>query len=98
MNKTKEQLAEEYANKYFEHSHQDKAYLAGFEAAEPKWISVKERQPEESAYVLGANVGDQFICRYIKEKGQFIALGVDIVARADYSVTHWMPLPSPPKQ
>lgn len=71
--------------------------IKALEAAEPKWISVEEQLPEESGYILGANAHDQFICRFNKDRSQLVALGVDIIAREDYDITHWMPLPQPPK-
>lgn len=57
---TPEQMAEEWADSFHSRTYQDggetyhswewsavkNAFLAGYEAARPKWISVKERLPE----------------------------------------------------
>lgn len=57
--KTPEQMAEEladslYLRKFEKASWDDvrNAYLAGYESARPKWISVKERLPEPDTFVL----------------------------------------------
>lgn len=67
-----------------------------------KWISVKDRLPEEGEYVLcvlrGFNYGGKIqVCKFVpadkfKDKPYFEHF------RNGYpSVTHWMPLPQPPK-
>ena len=64
-------------------------YEAGYRKQE--WISVEERLPEESAWYL-VNIINHF--------------GLDVVTFTHYTkgygwgvpdVTHWMPLPEPPK-
>ena len=65
-----------------------------------KWISVKERLPEEGKLVLtyGPDGIIDVLTRYKASKnswkwgrdGEFITLVFDI--------THWMPLPEPPKE
>ena len=84
------------------------AYITQLEARCPKWISVKERLPKPSTYVLaltapGAlSVGENVIVAdYIHPKKE--EYGVFIMAYTSYAdqyilpVTHWMPLPEMPK-
>ena len=85
------------------------AYINQLEARGPKWISVKDRLPEPSTYVLaltapGAlSVGQNVIVAdYIHPKSE--DHGVFIIAYTNYDdkdivpVTHWMQLPEPPKE
>lgn len=71
----------------------------------PKWISVKERMPPNSVYVLVAvydprpNVEMYFI--EIAERmnnNWFDGKDGDCIASKHSSVTHWMPLPDEPKE
>ena len=67
-----------------------------------EWISVKERLPEEGEYVLcvlkGFNYGGKIqVCKFVpadkfKDKPYF-----EHFRNGFPSVTHWMPLPEPPK-
>ena len=67
-----------------------------------EWISVKDRLPEEGAYVLcvlkGFNYGGKIqVCKFVpadkfKDKPYF-----EHFRNGFPSVTHWMPLPEPPK-
>lgn len=81
------------------------AYINQLEARAPRWISVKDRLPEPSTYVLaltapGAlSVGQNVIVAdYIHPKSE--DHGVFVIAYTNYDdkdivpVTHWMPLPS----
>jgi hypothetical protein len=91
--KTPEELAEEYSNSQNcldDQTSRRHAFLAGYQAAAPQWISVKDRLPEFEVQ-----------CFWIDVK--CIALNA-VAARSvddcelwweDY--THWMPLPEPPK-
>ncbi len=58
-----------------------------------KWISVKDRLPEYEKPVMGwdAEMRDMGIVNFIY--GQFF----DILDMSETNVTHWMPLPEPPK-
>ena len=85
------------------------AYITQLEARVPKWISVEDRLPDPSTYVLaltapGAlSVGQNVIVAdYIHPKSE--DHGVFVIAYTPYAdqyilpVTHWMPLPEPPKE
>ena len=81
------------------------------DAKKPEWISVEERLPEFNQNVLVYGVG---LPKYGFEGQTAIAItsytnhkyGFDIVGwnepwqyfSADYKITHWMPLPEPPKE
>ena len=84
------------------------AYINQLEARVPKWISVKDRLPNPSTYVLaltapGAlSVGQNVIVAdYIHPKSE--DHGVFVIAYTNYDdkdivpVTHWMPMPEMPK-
>ena len=83
----------------------DDGYRAGVEAATPKWISVDERLPEVSDVVLVIANGKPrehitlhnalLIASYWGEEG-WIADGFESWDKL--AVTHWMPLPEPPKE
>lgn len=67
-----------------------------------EWISVEDRLPEEGEYVLcvlkGFNYGGKIqVCKFVpadkfKDKPYF-----EHFRNGFPSVTHWMPLPNPPK-
>ena len=67
-----------------------------------EWISVKDKLPEEGEYVLcvlkGFNYGGKIqVCKFVpadkfKDKPYF-----EHFRNGFPSVTHWMPLPQPPK-
>lgn len=72
----------------------DTGYRAGQKAAQPKWISVEERLPEEGVSVLIYGFG----CMDI---GWIIDTGWRSEYISDYDkgeITHWMPMPEPPKE
>ena len=84
-------------------------HFAGIGKMLPKWISVKDRLPEPSTYVLAVtapgalSVGQNVIVAdYIHPKRE--ERGVFVIAYTTYAdqyilpVTHWMPLPEPPKE
>lgn len=85
------------------------AYINQLEARVPKWISVKERLPKPSTYVLaltapGAlSVGENVIVAdYIhpkkEEYGVFIMAYTSCADQYILPVTHWMPIPEMPKE
>lgn len=82
-------------------------------AQEPKWISVKDRLPELNQDVLVYAVGkidgfvgetDIEICNRYIQRIFPSSPGVEIWSsprqyfHTDYEITHWMPLPEPPKE
>lgn len=74
-------------------------FLKGFEAAYPKWISVKERLPEPFVSVLVHIPEEEPLPQvhegYITPDGTWCSvLYVETYDR----VAHWMPLPEPPKE
>lgn len=70
-------------------------YAKGYADGKGEWISVEERLPEEGTRVLGYDYMGNVVCyfvygtRYWFEDGWNSAKG--------WGVTHWMPLPEPPK-
>ncbi len=61
-----------------------------------EWISVKERLPEEFENVLVANRRGK---HYDIDKAWWSGSGFSRCAKGSYrNVTHWMPLPEPPKE
>lgn len=71
-------------------------FIKGFEAAYPKWISVKERLPEDGQRVVGiAENGMTGIMDYRDDGTPFAARIFGVYFS---NITHWMPLPSPPKE
>ena len=74
------------------------ALIERLEAAQPRWIGVDERLPEHGQHV--------YACA--KDKFRFEGIYIDPVGFERYeigegwvnenrNVTHWMPLPEPPK-
>ena len=79
-------------------------FKAGVEATQPKWISVEERLPEPYRKVLALREGFPDTGRYICALDS-TTLWIDdtLVWNGDLKtwknrVTHWMPLPEPPKE
>ena len=65
-----------------------------------EWISVKDRLPEENEYVLCARLqGSMSGYKYILPSVGRVRNKSSWSCVMDWvSVTHWMPLPEPPKQ
>jgi hypothetical protein len=68
-------------------------YEKGYEAAKPKWIPVTERLPEECKEVLAYRLTGCEVDSCVSHQKAYWSY--DTVS--DYPVTHWMPLPEPPK-
>lgn len=67
--------------------------LRGAEIAlEKQWIRVSEQLPDRKL-VLTVGYGDVYICSYFDEYKSFVLNGVDVT----HAITHWQPLPTPPK-
>lgn len=61
----------------------------------PKWISVKDRLPRVLAQtLLYTNDGRMHVGQYNDLVGSFMFANAHLAGR----VTHWMPLPEPPKE
>lgn len=80
------------------------AYIRQLEAKVPKWISVEERLPEENKLedgtssdlvivVVQDDVGNRFVSDDIRANGAWVNYPDPI-----FEITHWMPLPVPPKE
>lgn len=75
-------------------------YIQQLEAQVPKWISVEERLPEGEEYVLcwyKDEFGDEWSTVGLKW-GCAWDLDIDDNSGRNLTVTHWMPLPKPPKE
>jgi len=107
MSKTIEELAKEYViEKYFKYvkRQEDDNYellvedfIAGYQAAAPQWISVKDRLPEwddeAMSVLISGNSWHDYDVAYFgpttwHDKYDDVVKGV----------THWMPLPKPPEE
>ena len=71
-------------------------YNQQLEAQVPKWISVEERLPEEPGEVLMVLYGRVCIAWYHCD-GRFESGSGYVWTAGMGEVTHWMPLPEPPK-
>lgn len=70
----------------------------------PRWIPVTERLPENAKKVLalvkrklGGDGYYTMLLRYNHKKGAFFDYDSEWGDRRIHDVTHWMPLPKPPK-
>ena len=73
-------------------------FKAGVEATQPKWISVEERLPEKAGEVL--IVVSRFVAvAWYHPKTRCFESGSGLCwFVSENAVTHWMPLPEPPKE
>lgn len=107
--KTPEQMAKEYCDQicWNDPNKEDAkdAFLVGYAAAQPKWISVKERLPNiPDGHLISKEV--LWISCYGEIEVSFLEklrseLRIDWGEAGLYKldqVTHWMPLPEPPKK
>ena len=110
MDKTPEELAKQYCDQFSWNDPREEdaleAFIAGYQAAAPQWISVKERLPEQDVAVLAYGQvlndspdilgvrrrynGDQEWKHTWESEDGFIYREDD--------VSHWMPLPAAPKE
>lgn len=109
MTKTPRGLALQYVNEeqleYEEATGAYYGFLAGYAAAQPKWISVKERLPEHDQLVLYRELvktknGQAYEFDYGEyDSERQVFYGQYFNYRwLGWDVTHWMPLPEPPKE
>ena len=70
-------------------------YVSGYQAAQPRWISVKDTPVPKIIMVLGYDVKENYFVGWLDRKGRWHVLGQLDYA---YEVTHWMPLPPTPEE
>lgn len=81
------------------------AYIQQLEAQVPKWISVEERLPEDNLNVLVYAIGNNENSVIAMTGYTHNMYGYNIEGWRspwqyffyEYKITHWMPLPEPPK-
>lgn len=66
-------------------------YRVGVEATQPRWISVDDILPEKNIEVMVCDKGGLFGTAYYDSVGWHSS-------NTCYRITHWMPLPEPPKE
>lgn len=61
-----------------------------------EWISVKDRLPDKNGTVIGCYIGGdmEFVVYY---NGEFLSYDEEGYPHKAHYITHWMPLPEPPK-
>lgn len=104
--KTPEEMAEEYAKDFYgDGEHLDfpdsqAFFLAGYASAQPKWISVKEKVPELGLHVLTYGIYTKdLIVAWLDDCDEFLGMYDWVNEHQSLDqVTHWMPLPEPPKE
>ena len=82
------------------------AYIKQLEAVQPKWISVEDRLPEDNLNVLVYAIGDNENSVIAMTDYTHKMYGYNIEGWHspwqyffyEYKITHWMPLPEPPKE
>ena len=70
------------------------AYIQQLESAQPKWISVEERLPEENIDALILFKHNMAVGCYDGEGEWYVYTDDGFYAYSDGTPTHWMPLPS----
>lgn len=62
--------------------------------AETEWISVKDLKPKKGVLVIIAHAEDEWVCC-----GEYAGKNIwyNQFSDDDVNVTHWQPLPNPPK-
>jgi len=65
-----------------------------------EWISVKDKLPEEDEMMILFYSTEGGVCSGNYEVEEEVYYSLDYIGGAGYrkSVTHWMPLPEPPKE
>ncbi len=102
--KTLRELALQYVNQeqleYEEAAGAYEGFLAGYKAAQPKWISVKERRPELGLHVLTYGIYTKdLIVAWLDDCDEFLGMYDWVNEHQSLDqVTHWMPLPEPLKE
>ena len=96
--KNKEQLAEQYAEEQNSaYTNDYNGFLAGFEAGQPKWISVEEQIPDNERTVLvwinnieNPQWDNYRLGSYLNEKWYCVG-----GRKSHEIVTHWSSIPAP---
>ena len=70
------------------------AYIQQLEAAQPRWINVKDGLPKKSGKYIVCTVKGSVYCTSAVISGDEACFKCDI----NTHITHWMPLPKPPKE
>lgn len=85
-------------NDIFAYIQQLEQRLVEVNKTSPRWISVKERLPEDDGYFLcNCNDGSpDVVCMYYGD-GEFLTPEPEL-SNLSHIITHWMPLPQPPKE
>ena len=72
-----------------------RAYEKGYEDGKPKWIPVTERLPEQNTRVIGFMAWKGITAIEYQNENWY---SIDhLQPLPNEAVTHWMPLPEPPK-
>ena len=105
--KTLKELAEEYTNQFSWNDPREEdaqnAFLAGYQAAAPQWISVKQQMPDVHEEVLVNIIYpiekiEKLAYRFEGDKAEWFVLpDPQGYFWNEEWVTHWMPLPKPPE-
>jgi len=103
--KTPEELATDYVQAWWGPREDNmtlatrQAFVAGYQAAAPQWISVKDRLPEENQTVLiYTDKHETYMARiYDNNEAWPISNSCGCCGREE-KFTHWMPLPPPPTE
>jgi hypothetical protein len=100
--KTPEELAEEYADTQHydvdqEWSDSYKGFLAGYQAAALQWISVKDRLPETNELCIVNTEWRAIVPALYGNESWIFDEGQGWSEKVLSYVSHWMPLPEPPK-
>ena len=98
--KNKEQLAEQYAEEQNSaYTNDYNGFLAGYEAGQPKWISVEEQTPDDERTVLvwinnteNPQWNNYRLGSYLNEKWYCVG-----GRKSHEIVTHWSSIPAPKK-
>jgi hypothetical protein len=105
--KTPEELADEHTTAWWDTREDSimtiatrQSFVAGYQAAAPQWISVKDRLPEIGKWVL---INGPEVCQRIEPpsaswKAEYAwSTNHESYYHAE-DITHWMPLPAAPKE
>lgn len=74
-----------------------KGYRNGYNASHRKWISVKDRLPSESGKYIVCSSKDRWNKNNVYQARWYAGHGWGQKDKGE-GITHWMPLPTPPKK